>query len=215
MTTGELKQAVKRHRSSAYLGIVAGILLIVGWFAYDMMQTPDTPQIGRAPAAEIVAYVGNARGYARLTQIEQEQFLDRWREFLINEGGEEELNDCLDGMDESDRKAFAAAILKHAKRSFIEDARRYARQSTPQEKNAYLREKLEHYQAQARFTKRVASSFRGEAPKNQDQLQQWVIEHTTAEERALGEPYLDALKRVREIVRKEQGAPAPAQPANS
>ena len=217
MTTGEVKQVVKRHRPAALFGGMAGVALIVGWFGYDIAMTPAKPDIGNAEAKEIVAYISNERGLAKLADVEQEQFLRRWQEHVVQPGKDVELKECLDGLDEESRRAFGEAIFRQAKRKFLDEAKRYSAQTTPQERNDFIRERLEEYAAQSAFTKKVAGSFRGSGPKSQDELQKYIMEHTTAEERAIGEPYAEALKRVREVVKKEQrGAQASAaNPGNS
>lgn len=204
MTAGEVKQTVKRHRPAAVIGGVAGLVIILGWLGYNMAMTPARPEIARATAAEVVAYVANDRGFASLAQVEQEQFLNQWKDHLLKDGNDEQLRDCLDALSDEDRKAFSSAVFKQAKRAFVDDAKRFAQQTTPEAKNKFIREKLDQYSSQAEFTKRVAGSFKGNAPKSQDELQRWIMENTTAEERAIGEPYAEALKRVREIVKKEQ-----------
>lgn len=204
MTAGEVKQTVKSHRPAAVVGGVVGLILIVAWFGYDIAMTPARPEIARGNPAEVVAYIADARGLAKLSQIEQEQFLNQWKDYLLQPGHDEELRQCLETLPDAERKTFAEAIFRQAKRAFVDDAKRYAQQTTPEEKNKFIRDKLNQYASQAEFTKRVASGFKGNAPKSQDELQKWIIENTTAEERAVGEPYVEALKRVREMVKKEQ-----------
>lgn len=204
MTTGEVKQVVKRHRPAALFGGIAGVALIAGWFGYDIAMTPARPDVANAKAADIVAFISNDRGLNRLPDVEQEQFLDQWKTQITQPGKDADLKDCLDGLDDEARKAFGDVIFRQAKRSLIDDAKRYASQATPQAKSDFLRQRLEDYAGQTLFIKKVAGSFRGSGPKTQDELQKWVMEHTTAEERAIGEPYVEALKRVRELVKKEQ-----------
>lgn len=217
MTTGEVKQVVKRHRPAALFGGIAGVLLIAGWFGYDIAMTPSRPDVATAKAAEMVNYISNSRGLARLAQVEQEQFLDQWKTQMMKPGRDAELKECLDEINEDQRQAFADAVFRQAKRAFMDDAKKYAEQSTPQQRNDFIRDRLTQYAQDAAFTKKVAGSFRGSGPKSQDEMQKWVIEHTTPEERAIGEPYVEALKRVREVVKKEQrGAQVSAtSPGNS
>ncbi len=204
MTNGEVKQSFRKHRTAAIAGGVAGLLLIGGWFGYDMAVTPSQPDLTTARASEIVSYIASDRGLGRLTQIEQQQFLDQWKAHLQQEGRDAELKTCMDELGDEERKAFTAVVIRQSKRAFVDDAKRYAQQRTPADKDKFIRERLAQYAAQAEFTKRVAASFKGDAPKSQDELHKWIMQNTTAEERAIGEPYFEALKRVREIVRKEE-----------
>lgn len=213
MTTGEVKHTLRRHRPAAVAGGVAGLLLIGGWFGYDIAMTPAQPDLATARATEIVTYIASDRGLGRLTQIEQQQFLDQWKAHLQQDGRDQELKECMDNLSDDVRKNFTAVVVRQAKRAFIDDARRYAQQDSPAARDKFIRERLDQYAAQAEFTKRVAASFRGDAPKSQDELQKWIMQNTTAEERAIGEPYVEALKRVREIVRKEERGAQPASAA--
>jgi hypothetical protein len=56
--------------------------------------------------------------------------------------------------------------------------------------------------------KDIIMALKSSGGRRTDDIQQWAMENTTAEERALCEPYIDALKRVREQVKKEE-RPAP------
>ncbi len=204
MTSNDVKQVVNRHRPAAVFGAAIGLILIVGWFGYDRAMTPTKPVIASAKAAEVVAYISDERGLAVLPQIEQEQFLEQWKDHVAQEGPKLQLKACFDELSDDQRKQFTDAFFRHAKRSFLNDARRYSQLATPEEKGEFLRDRLADYEKQALFTRDVAGSFRSDFGQRPDDIQKWTMEHTTAEERAIGEPYVDALKRVREQVRKEQ-----------
>lgn len=199
-----MNQNMKRHRRAAQGGGLVGLALLACYFGYDLAMTPATPDMATAKASEIVAFVGSERGLGRLSQIEQEQFLERWRLHVQEPGRDKELKECLENLDDGERKSFAEAVIRQSKRAFIDDAKQFAQLRTPEEKNKFVREKLDQYAAAAQFTRNIAASFRDGAPRSQDEFQRWLLENTTAEERAIGEPYVEALKRVREIVKKEQ-----------
>ena len=210
MTADEIKTTVKRHRRAAFIGGLAGLLLLVGWIAYDFSMTPLRPDLHTAKAAQIVAYIGDERGLPTLPQIEEHQFLLQWRDIVMQDHEKrEELKACFTHLDKPQRKVFSEAIFKYFKRAFIDDAKRYARTPADQ-KYDFLHKKTAEYREQALFMKEVAVGFKDQVSGRQDDLQKWIMEHTTAEDRAIGEPYFDALKRVREQVKKQQRAPASA-----
>jgi len=202
MSIDTVQQALKRHRPAAIAGALLGLVLLLGWVGYEVLATPATPDMQKAQPAEMVAFVRSPRGLARLPQIEQERFLERWREHLTQEPAKKALADYLRGMNEDDRREFSEAIFRQFKRAFLDDARRFA-QLKADEKSAFIRRKLADYRDQMVPLKEIAASFKGLVGSRTDDMQQWIIEHSTAEERALGEPYVDALKRVREQVKKE------------
>lgn len=210
MTTGEVKRVVKRHRPAAVLGVTAGLVLILGWFGYDVAMTPAKPDVATADASEIVAFISDERGLTRLPQIEQEQFLDLWKDRVARPGEDQALRECLEELSDEARKRFADAMVHQVKRSYIDDAQAYAKLTDPMEKDRFLRERIAEYSSQGAFAKKVASSFKGSAPRNQDELNRLILEKTTPEERAIGEPYYDDLKRMREQIRKEERARASA-----
>ena len=204
MTNEQQHRGVKRYRLAAIGGVVVGVGLLAGYFAYESAMTPAKPNISTAAAAEVVAYIGDDRGLTKLSQVEQEQFLIQWREHVATPAAKKDLKSCFDGLEDDARKRFSDSIFKHIKRAFISDARQFSRLIQPQEKSNFIRKKVGEYRDQALFAKDVAAAFKGDLSKRPEDLQQWAIENTTAEERSLAEPYMDALKRIREIIRKEE-----------
>lgn len=207
--TIEAKNTIHRHRASAYAGGAVGLAILIGWFAYNAAMTPDKPVIQTAKAAEVVEYIRNDRGLNKLPQIEQLQFLEQWKEHVMQEGPKQELKECFDNLDENQRKTFVAAITRHFKRAFMDDARRYTQLTQPGERNTFIRDRLKQYATEGLFLKDVARSFRNDLRGSPDDMKRWIMDNTTPEERAIGEPYADALKRVREQIRQQEQAPKP------
>ncbi len=207
--TNEAKNTIHRHRTSAYAGGAVGLAILIGWFAYNSAMTPDKPVIQTAKAAEVVEYIRNDRGLNNLPQIEQQQFLEQWKEHVMQEGHKQELKECFDNLDENQRKTFVAAITRHFKRAFMDDARRYAQINQPGERSTFIRDRLQQYATEGVFLKDVSKSFRNDFRGGPDEMKRWIMDNTTPEERAIGEPYADALKRVREQVRQQEQAPKP------
>lgn len=185
------------------VGILAGLAVLVGWVGYVALATPAMPDLQKASAADVVAYVSSPRGLAALPQIQQEQFLQRWREQLADEGARRKLSEYLSNLPEDQRRPFGEAMFEHIKKVFLDDARRFS-QLKAEEKNAFLRKKIVEYRDQVLAMKEVAAGFKGMIGSRPDDAQQYIVEHSTPKERALGEPYADALKRVREQVKKEE-----------
>ena len=166
------------------------------------MATPTLPAIQSAGVAEVVGYISNERGLAKLSQIEQQQFLDRWTTHVTQKENRQALKTCFDQLDDRQRKKFTGAISKHLKRGFIDEARQFAALTDQGEQNRFLREKLAEGYDRISFIKEVAGAFRGDLG-GREEFNQWVLEHTTAKEQVLGERYVEALKRVALQVKRE------------
>jgi len=216
MTHDQMKKAVGEVKSrprAAMIGGLAGLALLIGWLAYDAAATPSKPVVQNAPAAEVVAFISNERGLASLPQIEQERFLRQWREHILNEPHKTELKRCLQALPDDERKAFTSAIMRQFKQTFLSDARQYAALSSPEEKFAFVRARVESYREEKGAMIEIASALKSGVSGTQEDLQQWILEHTTPEERAIGEPYYEALQRVREQLKKQQRVAAESKEA--
>ena len=210
MTAEDFKTTVNRHRPAALIGGIAGAGILIGYVVYYFAMIPPTPDLKTAPPAEVVAYVGNERGLDRLPQIEQQNFMLRWRDVLLEDAGKKDaLRACLETLPDEPRKAFSEAIFKHLKRAFLDDAKLFSQ--TPKEQQyAFLQKRIIEGREQILFIKDVTIGLKNTLPGSQDEFQKWLLEHTTPEERAWGEPYYNALKRVRVQVEKEERTSQPA-----
>ncbi len=208
MTADDIKTAAKRHRRAALAGGLIGLLLLVGYIGYEYAMTPARPDLHAARASDIVAYIDDQRGLCKLPRIEEQKFLHKWREVVMADSRKkDDLRTCLADMKDQDRKSFFESMFKYGKRAFLDDAKLYSRMSRD-DQYAFLRKKITEYREQLLFMKDVAEGLAGEFKGSQDDFQRWVVEHSTPEERALGEPYVDALKHVRAQIKKEQRARA-------
>ncbi len=214
MTTDEVKTVVKKHRSAAIVGGVAGLLLLLGWVGFDMVMTPSLPSVHTADAAEIVRFVSNSRGMAGLTDIEQRRFLESWRDSVMkDEAKKNTLRECIGNLDDAERKEFASAVFQLFKQMFVADAKQY--DSLPQEERfPYLRARIEEFDKHGPFVKDVAVGFDRDFGQP-DELKGWILEHTTAEEREIGQSYALALEKARQQIRKERRAQQADQTAKS
>jgi hypothetical protein len=197
---------VRHHRTPAVVGIVVGVVLVATIVGYQWAATPTRPNVQSAAPADVVSYVSHDRGLASLAQIEQEQFMKAWQGRIMADAAyQESLREALRALNEEDRKRFVNAIIRVMKRNFLDDAKRYAALGQ-QERFAFVRERLVEYAAQAPMLKDLTrdTGFRRDLPGGQDEVRQWLMENTTAEERAIGEPYVDALKHVSEQDKKQK-----------
>ncbi len=208
-----MRNVVRKHRTAAFYGGMAGlalVLILCAWGVYGIVATPAKPNVQIASGAEIVRFVADRRGLAKLPKIEQIQFLRKWKVLLMPDAArKKELAECFETTDERTRKAFAKAVLRQMKRDFMDDARQYSQIRGTDQAYALLRKKQDEYRDNALFMKEVGHAFRSGFDTRPEKVQEWLIQHTTPEERAIGEPYVEALKKVRIQIHKEMRATAP------
>ncbi|MFH1420282.1 MAG: hypothetical protein ABII12_18570 [Planctomycetota bacterium] len=208
MTTDEVKTTVKKHSPAALFGGAVGVVLLIACVIYVVAGTPERPDLQTASASQIVAYIADDRGLAQLAQIEQQAFLEQWEKVVSeNAAKKADLRACFENIGDDERKEFSDAMFKHIKRSFLLDAKRFHRLPAD-ETFAFLRERTDTYRQRALFIKDVAVGFKKQFTGSEDDLRKWVMEHTTAEDRTIGEPYYQALERVKDQIAREQRIPA-------
>jgi hypothetical protein len=203
---------VRSHKTSLRIGVLAGLALLCVVVGYLYANTPARPNVQSASANEIVSYVSNDRGLASLSQIEQEQFLKQWQSRISSDSkSRDDLKECFKTLSDESRKKFVLAMTRQFKRAFLDDAKHYASLDA-KAKYPFIVERLTAYATQAPIFKDLTkdSGFNKDMPGGPDDVQMWVMDNTTAEERAIGEPYIEAMKRIREQQRKQQsGATSP------
>ncbi|MFQ5428847.1 MAG: hypothetical protein ACE5E1_00945 [Phycisphaerae bacterium] len=207
MMTEEVKTVVKRHRHAAVIGGAVGLAVLAGYIGYVFAVTPKQPVLQSASPAEVVAYISNKRGLAKLPRIEQQAFLTRWREHIADDGYKAKLTKCFENLAQDERKRFTEAIFKFFKRAFVDDARHYAGLTDPMEQSRFLRSKVEELRRNGLLIQEVAGAFKNDFG-GPDALRAWLVEHTTPRDRQVGEPYAEALKRVGAQMKKEARAAA-------
>jgi hypothetical protein len=210
MTTDQVKATVHRYRPAAVVGGLTGLALLIAYVAYEYAMTPAAPDIQKSPARDVITYIASPRGLSGLPQVEQQRFLERWRDVVTQDTRKkEELKACFENMDDQLRQDFSTEIFKHFKRNFLDDAKAFGR-LPQQDRNAFLRDRIAQYRERALFVKDVARGFSRQFKGSEEDLRGWVMEHTSPEERSIGEPYVEALKKAEDQVRKETRKPVAA-----
>ncbi len=209
-----MKQVVRKNRSAAVWGALAGLLVLGGWIGYVIAVTPNRPVIESAAPADVVAYVCDDRGLSRLPQIEQEEFLKKWHAHLVSGSHATALQDHLVSLDEDARGRFVDVIFKHLKRGFLTDAKQYATLKDPGEKGKFIRDRFARMESQSGFMREIGKAFARDFTGGVT-FQEWLMQKTSPEERELGTPYYEALMSAREQIRKEQRAATAAPAAES
>jgi len=201
MTAEEIKTSVKKNRNWAALGVAVGVVLIGGYVGINYVLTPARPQIGGSGTEEIVNYVMNPRGLARLTDIEQRRFLENWHQRIAtDEATRKELTEHLRGLDDKARKQFVNTMVVRLKDIMVADSKQY-KQLPANEQNDFVFNKTEEFAEQRAFLEEIARIFESDLP-DPSKLRGWIFEITTPQERELIEPYFAALQRAAESRKK-------------
>lgn len=212
MTTDEVKIAVKRRRPAAIAGGIAGVVILAGYLAYAIAMTPSKPDPRKAEPGEIIQFVASERGLGAMTQVEQQQFLDSWRDVLVEDSEKKAaVKKALTALPSEERRALVEAFFKHVKRGYLDDAKRY--KNLPEDRQyAFLAEKIGEYEQRALFMQDVAADMGpGVFGGGEGAMKQWLFEHTSEDERQLGLPYMDALAQVAVQLKKQRATPGSAE----
>ncbi|MFO0974370.1 MAG: hypothetical protein U1A27_13160 [Phycisphaerae bacterium] len=208
------------RRRALVIGAAAGVVLVgstVGYWAYDLLATPATPNVEQASIGDIVAYFMNSRGMLRLARIDQDRFMAAWRARFSRDAEHRALKAYLDTATASQREVIQDALFTVGKRKFLDDAREYERLKGDNDRAyPFLRDRLiESGQELAWLkgngdpAKDLTGALGSGMPRNPDEWLKLVVGRTTPEERLVGEQYLTALKNVREQERKFRHSSAP------
>lgn len=203
MMVEEINKSVKQNRNWAVLGIGVGLVLIVAWFGYKFLMVVEVPTIRDNKPKVIVSYISNPNGLRALTQIEQRQFLEEWRTYLMSDAeAKDALSQHLKDLDLDQRKQFVEQMVWQFKEIVVDDARQYARMTTT-ERNTFVQKKADELEGQETFVRDLSKVF-GKDMGSQDEMRRMIFEITTPQEREISMPYLDALQRVIEQHRKQR-----------
>ncbi len=184
----------------ALLGAGACVLAVAGgWWAYFTFTTIAPPPVEQATAPEVVAFLGNPRGFSRMSYDQREQFLTQVFSGKFASGPPRaELNEALRQMPSSEREVLMDATVEVAKVRFMEHARKY--KSLPRtQQAAYVDNAVRHFsqmQMQLAGTggaDNFGESFKDLAPSTSDEITKAIVSRTSARERAEAQQFVDAL----------------------
>lgn len=212
MMVEEINKSVKQNRNWAVLGIGVGLGLLIAYFGYELVMAVDVPAIREAKPKVIVSYISNPRGLRKLTQIEQRQFLDEWRDYLMSDAeAKEALSRHLKELEEEPRKQFVEQIVFQLKEIVVSDAKQYESMATA-ERSKFVHKRADELGGQREFVEDLGKIF-GKDMGGQDEFRKLIFQITTPQERDVSMPYLDAIQRAIEQRRNQRRAePVAANP---
>lgn len=170
-----------------------------GWYAYYALTTIAPPDLTTSSPEQVVDYLGNQRGFSRLSLDRREQFLvQASQRFLQDPRSRDQLNQALRRMSPAEQQVFVDAGFELATSRFLDRAREYQRVSPSQRRqfvDNMIRDFEQTRQQLAGFTpqENLAEPFKNSMPTTSDGLTKAIVTRTNARQRAEAQPLFDAL----------------------
>lgn len=198
--------APKDQRALKVAGAVTVVALVLGlggYWLYDTLTAPPVPDVKVASAKEIAAFMGHPRGLIRMSRGEQLAFLaDFWPRFNTPET-KKQFSDLMAEMAPSEIGRMQEVIFELAKAQITDDAEQYNR-LPEDERLAFIRSRIDKYDAfRANFRGKSSHDMKQGLPVDPDEWSKSVMTRTTAADRALCQPYIEALQNEIERQHKE------------
>lgn len=193
-TTGATASTNSNSRWIGLAVVAAAVLLLGGYWAVDTLTSPAAPDVATAEPAVIVEFMGHPKGLARMSRGEQVAFLGSiWPRFTSDDG-KEAFATAFAELPPSAMNRIQECVFDLAKAKILEDAEKY--NSLPEEK------RQEFIRAQINGYDKFRSNFRGDTvdamksglPMDPDEWSKSLMTRTTAAERALAQPFVEALQ---------------------
>jgi hypothetical protein len=208
------------------LGVLAGVVLVGGgWWAYYKLTTIPPPDLASATGEEVVSYLGDSRGYARLGVDERQDYLVRVCQRYATGSDRENLNHALHRMTRSERQVFLDATFDVGRVRAVKLASEYNRLSNPREKTAFVDKAMRTFEEMraplsgapvigpnGQPTPPMANlgdAFRDDMPKGGDEMMKVIVSKTSSKERSEVKPLVDAIAtryKEKEARKRAQGS---------
>lgn len=205
------------EKQKLVLLVSAGSLVLVvgaiwGWYQFTTVPPPNIAATPPEQVDEIVAYMGNARGYGRLPVEQQEKFFMEAFDKYARPGGETRLRfvQAMDRWSSAEREVFNNAQFEITRKKVMEQARQY-NSLPPSQRAKFIDQnlaKMEQMRADfagASRAESIGEPMKKGAPTSSDELMKILVNKTDASERAEAKPYVDAMaERVKQKQQQEQ-----------
>ena len=180
---------------------VVVLMLLCGYWAYDLLASPPVPDSKMAGTAEIANFMGHQRGLARMSLGEQARFMaELWPRFST-EQGRAELADAFARLAPSEVERVQEVFFELGKAQVLNDADQF-RRLPPRQREKFVADKVAQYdQLRGQFRGAGSESFKKGLPRQSDDWTKSMVSRTSAGERAKAQPYLEAVQK---FVEKEK-----------
>ncbi len=202
---GLLSRIPTRVRNAALIGVGSAAVLAAGVWAYYEFTTITPPKLAVASADQVTSYLGDARGFRRLSIPKREEFLTNAYQQFSSEEGRVALNRALRSMSMQERQVLMDAtvdVMRTRVVEFSDEYNRLPKTDRPQFVDNVIsnfRRMQGDLGGQGKPNMNVGEPFKPFAPERSDDWSKVLVTRTTAKERAKAQPLIDALaKRVQE-----------------
>jgi hypothetical protein len=202
------KGIVISDRTKKILAISSGgIVLVVGlWWAYFQFTTVPPPDL-KAPDAQanvegVVQYLGDRRGFGRLSTARQEAFLyTAYEVYGRSPDSRRRFVRAMNQMSSAEREVLNNGIFEIGRGHVMESAREYASIAPPQRSRyidgAYSKfEQLRTGLAGENVgggEGNLSAPLNKDLPDNSDEMMKLLADRTSARERSDAKPFIDAM----------------------
>jgi hypothetical protein len=177
-----------------------------GWYAYVCLTVIPPPPVEKTPVQKFVDFISNDRGLIQMRVDQRREYLIQAWQYYGNSSQEQQrlLVQSLERLTPGQKEVRRDAAFEVAKSDLLKEARNYQQIQSEAGRQQFLTESIGRLrQTQEQLTGRgtlargnggiAAAVGEAVAPKNDGELQQYVLSKSTPGERAVGEPYMNQL----------------------
>ncbi len=190
----------RNRRVLIIVGIIAGLVLVgLGWIAVGWLVTPHQPDPARASAAEIAHYMSHPFGMRKLQQARRQALLDGLVTEYQPKERRQDLATALETLTPAQREIVRDAVFDTVKTRFLADARAFERIQDPAAQQEFLFGRMDQYDALRRWLAggrgmpSLAASMSDSLTGGDEAYMQYIVTHTTAEQREMIQGYLEKI----------------------
>jgi len=202
---GLLSRIPPRVRNAVLIGAGSVLVLVAGTWAYYEFTTIPPPKLVGAKADQVTSYLGDARGFNRLSIPKREEFLANTYQRFASQEDRVALNRALRSMSMQEREVFLDATVDVMRTRVIQFSDEYNRLPKT-DRPKFVDNVLTNFRrmqgdlgGRGDPNLNVGEPFKPFAPERSDDWSKMLVSRTTARERAKAQPLIDAVaKRVKE-----------------
>ena len=200
--------AAKRisQRTQVTLIIAAASLVVIvgGWWGYFALTTAPPPELETATTDDVAEFLGNSRGFARMSVPQAEAFLGRTYERFNTYEGRSNLIRSFRRLPQSQQQICVDKTFDVAREITLRSAEEY-RRLPKKEKSKYVDKTLKRFRAmQGELSGRgdpnvdFGQAVMPHMPTSSRDMRKLLVTRTTPSQRARAEPFINAIAQRRE-----------------
>lgn len=190
-----------RTRNTILVGVGSAALIAGLVWAYYALTTIPPPPVDKVAAQEVTDYLGNPRGYGRLSVPRREEYLVGVYQQFNTPKGMEDLNRALRSMSMQERQVFVDATFDVARERVMVLAEEFNR-TPPKDRQRFVDNAISNFRnlqgnlgGGGNPNMNVGEPFKPLAPEQSDGWNKVLFSKTSARDRAKAEPLIDAMAK--------------------